>query len=68
MALIYHLLPIVCIETMDVVKALEGDQSLLLVLPKEVAAKMGIANQDWLRYEVKNGELVITKTKEGEPV
>jgi hypothetical protein len=55
-------------ETMDVVKALEGDQSLLLVLPKEVAAKMGIANQDWLRYEVKNGELVITKTKEGEPV
>lgn len=55
-------------ETMNVVKALKGDQSLLLVLPKEVGMKLGIANQEWLRYEVKNGELVIKKAKDGEAI
>lgn len=45
----------------NIVKALEGDESLLLVLPKEVAIRMDIADQDWLKYEIMNGNLVINK-------
>jgi bifunctional DNA-binding transcriptional regulator/antitoxin component of YhaV-PrlF toxin-antitoxin module len=53
-------------ELKNIVKALQGGQSLLLVLPKEVGATLGIADQDWLRYEVKYGEIVIKKIKAGE--
>jgi bifunctional DNA-binding transcriptional regulator/antitoxin component of YhaV-PrlF toxin-antitoxin module len=56
------------LELKNIVKALQGGQSLLLVLPKEVGAKLGIADQDWLRYDVKNEELIIKKAKEGDGV
>jgi len=46
-----------------VVKALKGDESLLLILPKEVSAELDIVNQEWLQYEVRNQELVIKKLK-----
>ncbi len=50
----------------NIIKALEGDESLLLVLPKEVSMELDIADQDWLRYKVMNGELVIRKVEAGE--
>ncbi len=53
-------------EIKNIIKALEGDESLLLVLPKEVSMELDIADQDWLRYSVKNGELVIKKVEAGE--
>ncbi len=53
-------------EIKKIIKALEGDESLLLVLPKEVSMELDIADQDWLRYKVMNGELVIRKVEAGE--
>jgi antitoxin component of MazEF toxin-antitoxin module len=47
-------------------KALTGAESLLLILPKDVSNKLDIADQDWLQYEVRNKELVITKMKNSE--
>ncbi len=44
-----------------IVKCLKGEHSTLLILPKEVSAELDIADQDWLKYEVKNRELVIKK-------
>lgn len=35
----------------NIIKALEGNESLLLVLPKEVSLQLDISNQDWLKYE-----------------
>ena len=55
-------------EIKNIIKALEGDESLLLVLPKEVSMELDIADQDWLRYKVKNGELVIKKVEAGETI
>ncbi len=48
------------------IKALEGDESLLLILPKEVSMELDIADQDWLRYKVMDGKLVIKKAEAGE--
>jgi antitoxin component of MazEF toxin-antitoxin module len=48
-------------ETSNFIKALEGELSLLLILPKEVSNKLDIVNQDLLKFEVKNRELVIKK-------
>jgi bifunctional DNA-binding transcriptional regulator/antitoxin component of YhaV-PrlF toxin-antitoxin module len=45
----------------NTIKVLKGDESLLFILPKEVAKKMEIANQEWLTFEVRNKELVIKK-------
>ncbi len=44
-----------------IVKALKGEESLLLILPKEVSNDLAISDQDLLKYEVKNGQLLITK-------
>jgi hypothetical protein len=46
---------------MDIIKALEGDESLLLILPKDACRELDIENQDWLKYEVKDRELIIRK-------
>ncbi len=43
------------------IKALIGEESLLLILPKDVSKELGIENQDRLQYEVKNRELVIKR-------
>ncbi len=43
------------------IKALIGEESLLLILPKDVSKELGIENQDRLQYEVKNQELVIKR-------
>jgi antitoxin component of MazEF toxin-antitoxin module len=48
-------------ETSNFIKALKGELSLLLILPKEVSNKLDIVNQDLLKFEVKNRELVIKK-------
>ena len=48
------------------IKVLEGIESLLLILPKEVGNKLNIANQDWLTFEVRNRSLVIKKLKDTE--
>ncbi len=37
---------------LNIIKALEGDESLLLVLPKEVAIALDISDQDWLEFDV----------------
>ncbi len=54
------------VKLKNIIKALEGDESLLLVLPKEVSMELDIADQDWLGYKVMNGELVIRKVEAGE--
>ena len=55
-------------EIKNIIKALEWNESLLLVLPKEVSMELDIADQDWLRYKVMNGELVIKKVEAGEAI
>ncbi len=45
----------------QIVKALKGEESLLLIFPKEVGAELDIANQDLLKYEINGRELVIKK-------
>ena len=55
-------------EIKNIIKALEGNESLLLVLPKEVSMELDIADQDWLRYKVMDGALVIKKVEPGEAV
>ncbi len=43
-------------------KALEGDKTLLLILPKEVAIELDISDQDWLKFDViKNKGIFIKK-------
>jgi hypothetical protein len=51
------------VEIKNIIKALEGNESLLLVFPKEVSMELYIADQDWLQYEVKDGQLVIKKVE-----
>ena len=47
-----------------ITKALEGDESLLLVLPKEVAIALDISDQDWLEFDViKNKGIFIKKVE-----
>lgn len=49
----------------NIVKALRGEESLLLILPKEVGIELHIANQDLLKFEVKDKQqLLITKVSE----
>jgi hypothetical protein len=43
------------------IKALTGAESLLLILPIEVSNNLNIANQDLLKFEVKDRQLVIKK-------
>jgi bifunctional DNA-binding transcriptional regulator/antitoxin component of YhaV-PrlF toxin-antitoxin module len=50
----------------NIIKALKGSESLLLVLPKEVSAELNIANQDWLKFEIKNRQIVIKKIESNE--
>jgi antitoxin component of MazEF toxin-antitoxin module len=45
----------------NIVKALKGAESLLLILPKDAANKLNIENHDYLKFEVRNRELVIKK-------
>jgi hypothetical protein len=52
----------------NIIKALEGDQSLLLILPKHACRELDIANQDWLKFEIKNRELIIKKIDFGDKV
>ena len=52
-------------ELKSIIRALKGDESLLLILPKEVGIALGIANQDLLKFEVKDKQqLLITKVLE----
>jgi hypothetical protein len=49
----------------NIVKALRGEESLLLLLPKEVGTELNIANQDLLKFEIKDKQqLLITKVLE----
>jgi hypothetical protein len=51
----------------NIIKALEGDESLLLVLPKEVAIDLDILDQDWLKFDViKNRGIFIKKIEYGD--
>ena len=50
---------------MNLIKALTGSESLLLILPKEVSSKLDIANQEWLKFEVKNRQIIIKKVEDG---
>jgi len=45
----------------NITKALKGNESLLLILPKEISAELNIADQDLLEYEVKGMQIVINK-------
>ena len=44
-----------------IIKALKGDESLLLILPKDAGSQLDIAHQDLLKFEIKNGRLIIKK-------
>lgn len=46
---------------MNLIKSLIGEESLLLILPKKVSLELDIANKDWLKFEVKDKQLVINK-------
>jgi hypothetical protein len=48
------------------IQALRGSESLLLILPKEVCKELDIANQEWLKFEIKNSMLIIKKIGCGE--
>ena len=48
-------------ENNNFIKALRGDESLLLIFSKEVANKLSITNQEWLTFEIRNRELAIKK-------
>jgi hypothetical protein len=50
-------------EIKNIIKALEGEESLLLVLPKKVSIDLDIDDQDWLKYELKNGQIIIGKVE-----
>lgn len=52
----------------NIVKALRGEETLLLILPKEAGKELNIVDQDLLKYEIiKDGhQLVITKIMEEE--
>jgi antitoxin component of MazEF toxin-antitoxin module len=52
-------------EINNFIKALKGEVSLLLILPNEVSSELHIANQDWLKFEIKNSQLVIKKLEVG---
>ena len=49
---------------MNLIKSLIGEESLLLILPKNVSLELDITNKDWLKFEVKDKQLVITKINE----
>jgi hypothetical protein len=53
-------------ESKSIIRALTGEESLLLIFSKEVGTELNIENQDLLKYEiVKDGhQLVITKVLE----
>ena len=53
---------------MNIIKSLIGEESLLLILPKKVGLELDIANQDWLKFEVENRQLVIKKLEIGDNV
>lgn len=41
----------------------KGNESLLLLLPIEIALHLGIENKDRLEYSIENGKLVIIKSE-----
>ncbi len=49
---------------LNIIKALEGNESLLLVLPKEVAIALDISDQDWLEFNVIKGKGIFIKKVE----
>ncbi len=52
-------------EINNFIKALKGAESLILILPSDVSNILDIKNQDWLKFEIKNGQLVIKKLEVG---
>jgi hypothetical protein len=57
----YHFLFCIFMGNKNSIKALTGAESLLLILPIEVSNNLNIANQDLLKFEVKDRQLVIKK-------
>jgi hypothetical protein len=45
----------------NIIRAIVGTECLLLVLPKRASAELDIANQEWLKFEVENRQIVIKK-------
>lgn len=52
-------------EINNFIKALKGAESLILILPSDVSNILDIKNQNWLKFEIKNGQLVIKKLEVG---
>jgi antitoxin component of MazEF toxin-antitoxin module len=46
---------------MNSTKYLIGEESILLVLPKEISKELNIVNQEWIEFEIRNKELVVKK-------
>ena len=44
-----------------IIKALKGDESLLLILPKEVFSEIKIENGDLLEYVVQDNKLIVNR-------
>lgn len=52
--------------TNKIIKALKGEESLLLIFPKDVNSELNIENCDLLEYMIKDKEIIIKKINLGE--
>ncbi|CAN5865468.1 hypothetical protein BH23THE1_BH23THE1_13570 [soil metagenome] len=48
-------------ELKSIIKVLKGEESLLLILPKEVNTEINIEHGDLLEYNVQDNKLIITR-------
>ena len=49
------------LSTNNIIKALRGKESLLLIFPKDACNELDIADEDLLEFQIRNNELVIKK-------
>ncbi len=49
------------LSTNNIIKALKGNESLLLIFSKDAINELGIADEDLLEFQIRNKELVIKK-------
>jgi len=50
----------------NLICATKGNESLLLVMPIEIANELKIQSHEMLKFEIQNGQLIIEKVKRSE--
>jgi hypothetical protein len=53
-------------KNQNLICATKGNESLLFVMPIEIANELKIQSHEMLKYEIQNGQLVIEKVKGSE--